>query len=76
MNREGPEFTPLERRVLAMVAEGRTNSFIRVRLGIEASLLTRTLAALYRKTGIHQSKEPFIPKEVRERLAEWGQGVL
>jgi hypothetical protein len=34
MTREWPELTLLERQVLALVVEGRTNSFIRRRLGI------------------------------------------
>jgi hypothetical protein len=73
MTREWPELTLLERQVLALVVEGRTNSFIRRRLGIGGQVQWRTLTSLYTKTGIHPPGESYTPSEVRQRLAQWGR---
>jgi DNA-binding CsgD family transcriptional regulator len=72
MIEQTPELTPLEKRVLLLIAERRTNVLIKERLGLSPRQYGQVLRSLYRKSGIHRSKEPFIPSEVRQRLAQWG----
>jgi DNA-binding NarL/FixJ family response regulator len=71
MAREQSQFTQQERRVLWLVAKGRTNRGIGYELGLSPNKVAQTLGALYRKTNIHQPKEPYDAWELRGRLCAW-----
>jgi DNA-binding NarL/FixJ family response regulator len=70
---EMPELTPVERRILVLVVEGRTNGLIRARLGLGSKALALHLRSLYQKSGIHQPYAPYNLREIRQRLVEWGR---
>ena len=76
MASERPALTPTERRILILVAAGRSNSQIRERLGLGVYSLPRHLNQLYRKSGIHPPGQPYLPGELRQALAEWGREYL
>jgi DNA-binding NarL/FixJ family response regulator len=71
-----PALSRTERRVLALVVEGRTNHFIRVRLGTNAKALTLTLRRLYQLSGIHLPGQPYTPAELRRGLIRWGRNYF
>jgi DNA-binding NarL/FixJ family response regulator len=76
MASERPALTPTERRILILVAAGRSNSQIRERLGLGVYSLPRHLNQLYRKSGIHPPGHPYTPAQARQALAEWGRQYL
>jgi DNA-binding NarL/FixJ family response regulator len=76
MASERPTLTSTERRVLVLVAAGRSNAQIRERLGLGVYGLPVHLNRLYRKSGIHQPGQPYTPALARQALAEWGRRYL
>ena len=76
MTAQRPSLTPTERRVLILVAEGRTNYQIRERLGLGIYALPVHLNRLYHKSGIHPPGQPYTPAQARQALAEWGREYL
>lgn len=72
MTNNTPDLTPQERRVLALVVEGRTNIVIRARLGIGRLALVRTLSSIYQKSGLHRPGTSYTATELRRQLVEWG----
>jgi DNA-binding NarL/FixJ family response regulator len=70
------ELTHLERRVLFLLAEGRSNAVITRRLNINHGTLVKTLSSLYRKSGIHKPGESYSPMVLRTRLEEWAIFIL
>jgi hypothetical protein len=72
-HRSLPDLTITELRVLALVAEHKSNGIIRSRLGLSEKKLAHTLARLYQASGIHPKGESYSPTDCRQRLEAWAR---